>query len=273
MTTENPSGPNGAQPRASSRVIAILTAAAGVAVLTFGLGTTAIPAIASTISYSEQRSASAAGVTSLYVDLTANTVDVVYGDVEEARLDVDDSVASGWTLERDGGTLRVLTPNSGGFLSWFGDRLGRATLTLPDDLAAIDLKGSVGGGGLNAHGEFGDVDLRVDAGAVSIGGSARSLGIAIGGGRGQFDLADLDAADIRVDAGDVEGRITGAAPTSVRTTVNGGSIALTLPDETYRVASEVSLGSFDNRLRSAQDSPRTVTVGVTVGDVRLTPAG
>lgn len=261
-------GPSGAPGhRTAARVIAILTASLGAAVLVGSIVGAAWPTFAASTTHDEQRELDVDGVTSMEVDAAAMSLDIVFADVDRATLEVRDATAA-WTFETDGDALRVATPREG-FVSWFRPGNGHATLTLPEELAGLDADLRVGGGSLDATGEFGELDVDLGAGEVIVRGEARSLGADISAGRGDIDLAGVSTADLSLGAGELITRLTGEAPQSVTATVSAGSMTLTLPDEVYDVTSTVSAGDIDNRLRTADGASSTVNVEVSAGDARL----
>jgi hypothetical protein len=270
------SGPDQARPdgprRTAPRVIAVLTASLGVAVLAASLAGAALPTIAESSPRSEDHEVDVEGITSLEVDVSATSLTVVFDDVQDAALHVRDAGASEWTFERDGDALRVVTPR-GPFASWFRAHNGQATLTLPDELAGIDAELAVGGGSVDAEGEFGDLGLDVGAGEIHVTGEAETVVAEVSAGRGDVELDGVSTAEFSLGAGELIARLTGDAPDDVRADVSAGSLQLTLPDQTYDVTTEVSAGQVDNELRTEDDAPRSVFIDVSAGEARLRPAG
>ena len=264
-----PAGTDRPRHRTAPRVIALLTAALGVAIVAGTVGSAAVPAIASADARDEHRSLGVAGISTLDVDVDTTGLTVVFADVDEASLDVLASRGEPWTFERDGSTLRVGTPR-GDFMFWFSGGNGRATLTLPDELAGLDAEIEVGAGSFDADGDFGAVDLNLSAGQVSVTGTATSLVAEVGAGRGEIDLEGVSTADFSIDAGQLIARLRGAAPDTITASIDAGSLELTLPDETYDVTSDVSAGEVDNQLRSAPGARHTITVDVSAGNALLT---
>lgn len=260
--------PNEPERRTAPRVIALLTAALGIAVVVGAVLSAAVPTVAAAVSRSEEHSVDVEGVSDLDIDVHAMGLTIVFDDVDEASLEVRDSRGGAWTFERDDAVLRVATPR-GNAMWWFGGGNGRATLTLPDDLAGLDAEVEVGGGSLDAEGEFGDLAVTLDAGQLTVSGTARDLIAEVNAGAGDLDLAGVATADLSLGAGELLARLTGSAPDEVIASVSAGSLELTLPDETYDLTTDVSAGSVDNGLRTNAQAPRTVFVEVAAGNAVL----
>lgn len=261
--------PSGQGHRTAPRIIALLTAALGVAVVVGTVAAAAVPTVAAAAARDEERSVAVGGVSNVTIDVDAVMLTVVFDDVTEASLDVREFTRGSWTFERNGSTLRVATPRSS-MLSWFGGGNGRATLTLPDDLAGVDTAVTVAGGSVDASGDFGDLGLTLAAGRVAVRGTAETLTADIDAGRGEIDLANVSTAALSTEAGELITRLGGTAPDAVTASVSAGSVELTLPDEVYDVTTGVSAGGVDNRLRTQPGSPRTVYVQVDAGNALLT---
>lgn len=262
--------PTGTDRRAAPKVVALLTAGLGVAIIVGAVTTTALPTFASAVSHSEERFVSVDGVSALDIDVIAMGLTVVFDDVDEASLDVRDSGGGRWTFERDDAVLRVSTPRAP-FVSWFAGGNGTATLTLPAELAGLDAQLAVSGGSFDAEGEFGEVNLELAAGQVTIGGAADTLLADVSAGRGEIALDDVSSAELTLGTGELIASLGGTAPSTVTASVSAGSLDLTLPDEEYDVTTDVSAGDVDNRLRTDSGARRTVFVEVAAGNARLTP--
>ncbi|MEV7693705.1 hypothetical protein AB0N73_10295 [Microbacterium sp. NPDC089189] len=251
-------------------ILSVLGAALIVGTVVAGVATTVA---SSSASVTETLSAPTDGVTEIDVEVAAVNLDVVFADVDEARLDLVDT-PGGWRLERDGDELQVSSPSG----SWFsfgwspfnGD--GRATLTLPRSLEGVDASFTVGAGELVADGRFGELDVDVSAGGLTVSGDARSLSATVGAGSADLRLAGVSEAEFEVAAGDMDAHLTGRAPREVSIEVSAGSLDLTLPDGAYDVRSDVSAGEVDNRLPSGSGTRIPVEVRVSAGDVTLRPA-
>lgn len=264
-----PTPPSGSGHRTAPRVIALLTAALGVAVVVGTVATAAVPTVAAAAARDEERSVAVGGVSTVKIDVDAVMLTVVFDDVSEASLDVREFTRGSWTFERNGSTLRVATPRNS-VLSWFGGGNGRATLTLPEELAGVDTDVMVAGGSVEASGDFGDLGLTLAAGRVAVRGTAETLTADVDAGRGEIDLSNVSTAALSTEAGELIARLGGTAPDTVTASISAGSIELTLPDEVYDVTTGVSAGGVDNRLRTQSGSPRTVDVRVEMGNALLT---
>lgn len=196
---------------------------------------------------------------------------LLFDDVDEAVLDVRGK--SGWTLERRDETLVVRPP-----VRWiFGWNFGEhetATLTLPERLrtAGLDADLDLSAGSLYAEGTFRSVDLEVNAGQARLEGLAEELDVDLNAGRADV-LMSVGQADLSVNAGRLDADFSGRfVPSSITIDVSAGEMNVTVPDEAYAVTSDVSAGSFDNRLDVASDSPNIIRVDLSAGTVTLRPA-
>lgn len=265
--TPQPSAPR--RSRAASRAIAILTAALGCAVVVGTLWSGAAPTVAAGFERDEQRDLAVDGVDGLDVDIAAASFVLRFDDVDEASLDVRGARTAGWTLREDDGTLVVRSPDWS-FFTWFGGDNGRATLTLPRELEGSDLSVQFGAGSFSAEGDFGEIGVESGAGEIVLAGSARSLSMQLGAGRGDVDLEGVREADLTLSAGSITARLTGEAPDTVDLEVSAGSIELTVPDDEYDVSSEVAAGDFTHDLRTATGAAHRIHAEVAAGDARVT---
>lgn len=251
-------------------ILSVLGAALIVGTVTAGVVTTVA---SSSAAVTETLTAATDGVTEIDVEVSAVGLDVVFADVDEAQLDLVDA-KGGWRLERDGDELQVSSPTGSWFSigwSWLGDD-GRATLTLPRSLEGVDASLTVGAGELVADGRFGELDVDVSAGGLTVAGEARTLSATVGAGSADLRLKNVTEADFEVAAGDMDARLTGRAPREVSIEVSAGSLDLALPDGAYDVRQDVSVGDVDNRLPSGSGTRIPVEVRVSAGDVTLRPA-
>jgi hypothetical protein len=227
-------GSSDGTPRPSARVVSLLTVALGAGVAVVVAGGAVFSGIASAVVRTESRTIDARGIAELDVDISAGSLEVVFGDVDDATLEVTSGGgAERWVLERDGDELVVASPEWMLGAGWIFGGSGRATLTLPQALerTALDAQLSLAAGDLEATGNFGDLDIELDA------------------------------------------RLTGDAPDEVQIDVSAGSLDLILPEGTYDVASNVSAGSVDNRLDTSSGAGPRVVVEVSAGHVVLRSAG
>lgn len=252
-----------------SRVVAILTIVLGSAVILATIIGAVFATLSVSIRHAETQSIDVAGVTEIDVDVSGSDLTVVFDDVDEATLRVVNSGGgNGWVFDVDGDTLRVETPRR--VFGWFLGGNGRATLTLPASLEGTDASFALGAGSLEANGRFGELDIDLAAGEVTVTGEARSLDVSVNAGSADLALADVDEAEFAVGAGDTTARLTGTAPREVSIDVSAGSLDLTVPDETYALASNVSAGGLDTHaLQTDGSSPRSIAVELSAGDVTL----
>ncbi|MGP3533353.1 hypothetical protein ACTU3I_01055 [Microbacterium sp. RD1] len=256
--------------RTAGRVITILTAVLGGAILLAIILGGVRASLGAALARSETRTAAVGGVSNLDIDVSAAALVVRFDEVREATLDVRDSRGGSWTLERDGDTLRVETPRTP-FFSWFGSGNGQATLVLPAELEGSDARFGLGAGSLSAEGAFGALQLDMSAGRMNVTGSAAQVTAEASAGRAELDLDDVDSADLQLSAGEMNVRLGGSAPTLVDVSVSAGSLQLDVPDAVYDVRSDVSAGSLDNRVRTDSAASAQIVVEVSAGGVTLRP--
>lgn len=261
-------------PRSSSRAVAIVAIVIGSVVILGAVLSNVASALWFAGDRPGARTADATGIESLSVDVSAGELTVVYADVDDARLDADLG-DRGWRVNRSGGELRVEngTPWWAGWRG-FGLDDDRATLTLPERYATTELDAhfEVSAGSVTADGEYDTLMIDVGAGAADVTGSARILSVDVSAGRADVAIADVDEAELHVGAGEMFADLTGDAPSDLRIDVSAGSLAATLPDDTYDVTSDVSAGGFDNELSTSSGAASTIDVQVSAGGVTLRPA-
>ena len=261
--------------RSSSRTIAILTIALGAAVVLGTIVSAGVTTVAAAVVRSETRTIDTAGLSALAVDVDGASLRVEFADVDGANLEVTGGGgADEWTLERAGDSLTVASPQRGwfGWSGWFTRAFTdetRATLRLPQELAddAMDASFGLAAGDLVVEGNFDRLDVQVGAGSMTASGSARTLTAELSAGDADIDLADIEEAEFRVNAGSVDSRLTGSAPRTVVVDVSAGAVDLTLPAGAYDVRSDVSAGEFENGLRTEAGARNSVDVSVSAGSV------
>lgn len=265
-----PAGPDSPQPdRTAARVVAILTVALGVAVIVATVWAGVVPTVRAASTRSETQSVPvSAGIDTLAVDVDAASLVIRFDDVSVASLDVRNVGAGSWTLERDGGVLRVETPRAP-FLSWFGGGNGRATLTLPRSLDGVDADLLIDAGSLDADGVFGDLRVELGAGDATVSGEADALVLEASAGSAEFDLDGVAEAELGIGAGEITGRLAGETPHLVTVSVSAGSLDVTLPDGSYDVSADVSAGDFSHELREDPSSDSRIVVEVSAGSAML----
>ncbi|MCR2792110.1 hypothetical protein NQ156_03435 [Microbacterium sp. zg.Y625] len=257
----------------AGRVVAIIAIVVGAVVLIGAVATGVIGSIVRASGSSDERIVvDATGVDALDVEVSAGDVRVVFTDTDEAVLDVTaDAGAGRWTLAREGDELVVRSPQRwfGGW--WFYDGPTRVVLELPESLqdAALDAKLTLSAGSLDVDGDFGTLDLEVNAGELTLAGAAAEVAASVNAGRADLEIADVATADLDVSAGGLKAVFTGDAPDDVAIDVSAGSLDLAVPSGAYRVASDVSAGGLDNRLETSTQASRLITVSLSAGDVTL----
>jgi ferric-dicitrate binding protein FerR (iron transport regulator) len=131
--------------------------------------------------------------------------------------------------------------------------------------AALDLSA----GKLTATGDFGELSVTAGAGRVDVQGSAHSVKTEMNAGRADLALSDVDTADLRVNAGELNATLTGAQPTHLELSASAGAMDVTVPAGSYQVTADTSAGSFENRVGSAPGASSTVQVNVSAGRILL----
>ena len=257
----------------AGRVVAIIAIVVGAVVLIGAVATGVIGSIVRAAGSSDDRIVvDATGVDALDVDVSAGDVRVVFTDTDEAVLDVTaDAGAGQWTLDREGDELIVRSPERWFSGWWFYDGPTRVVLELPESLqgAALDAKLTLSAGSLDVNGDFGTLDLEVNAGELTLAGAAAEVVARVSAGRADLEVADVATADLDVSAGGLKAVFTGDAPDDVAIDVSAGSLDLAVPSGAYRVASDVSAGGLDNRLETSTQASRLITVSLSAGDVTL----
>lgn len=259
----------------------------------FAVGGGVVRGLASHDATNGSWSVDAAGADELRIATEAADVQVVFGDVGQATLEVTSSGTprSSWSLEREGGAIVVGTERHRGLFgpgfgwadgdsdgwSWgWGDwdRRGgeqRAVLTLPAALErdGLDLSAEVQAGSLDADGDWDAVVLGLQAGGLDVAGSADSLDLEVAAGEARLDLAVAGDVGLDVSAGRVIGALTGDQPSSIVASASAGSIELDVPGGDYAVTQDVSAGSARILVDEDQDAASTIDATVSAGSVVL----
>lgn len=265
-----PQAPPPAEPRGSSRVIAILAIALGAVLILGTIVFSVIGGIRSAAVRTESLSADAAGVTALDIDVAASEFRIAYGGSEATLSVTGGSGTSDWRLERTGDTL-VVTSDRGWFRGWGWFRgEERAVLTLPERLAttAVDASFDVGAGSLRADGTYGTLELDLGAGSIDVSGTAEQLDADVSAGRVSVDLREVRAGTVQVSAGELVGSVDGDVD-ELNLDVSAGRIDLEVPDVRYAITSDVSAGDFTHDLTTDPGADRRIDVSVSAGGVTL----
>jgi hypothetical protein len=266
--------PPASPPSSSSRVIAILAIVFGSLVILGTAGSAVFSTAASAAVRTGSSTADAAGIDRLEADLSAGSLRIAFADVTEAELTVTGTGgADRWILRRDGDTLTVESrdPFWGGGWFW-GGGAGEAELLLPRDTAGIDADLAVAAGAIEVDGEFGELVLELGAGRADVRGSADETDIDIAAGRADVDLDDVRQADLAVSAGSLRVTLTGDQPDDISAEVSAGLLTLVVPEGDYDISSEVSGGSFEDRVSSTSGASSTISVEVSAGQAVLRSA-
>ncbi len=257
-------------PRASARVIAILTIALGAAIVLGTIASSVFSTVAAASVTTDSRTVAVAGVESLDTDLAAGSLRIEFADVPEAQLQVTSTFGFGqWTLQRNGDTLKVASPQWQWNFPWIWRGNGTAVLRLPESMKGVDASLRMAAGDLTVAGDFGAVTLDIGAGQARVDGSATALTADLSAGGADVDLSGVRTADLQVSAGTMNASLTDRQPDAVKIDVSAGALDLAVPDGDYTVTSDVSAGGFDNRIGSTRGADSTVDVQVSAGSVTL----
>jgi hypothetical protein len=261
-------------PRTSSRVVSIVIAVIGGIIVLGTFASIALSTVALANRREDNTSVAVAGVDKLAVDVSGGSLTVSYGDVSQAQLRVDRGIGSNpWTLESNGGTLTVSSPDHFGDFGWwpFGGN-GNATLVLPASLRSSTIDGTVevnGGSVSLTDGQFGDLRASTDAGSLRLSGTAHTVTARANAGDSTLDLTGVSTLQTEVNAGRIVASLTGTPPVTTTVQVSAGALDLTVPAGGYDVTSNVSAGSFHNDLGSTPGAPNSVRVDVSAGVATL----
>lgn len=265
--------------RTSARAVAIVAIVIGAVVLLSGI---AVPVTAMAIGYTRgpvsvsgngdrMLTATVEGASTVRTDVAGGSLQVRFGDVTEAELEITGSwFVSEWSLTRSGNAIVVRSPRD--LINVWplpGNRIGEATLTLPEHSRGIDADLKIAGGDFSLEGTVGDIEMRLAGGNADIEGTADSIVVEASAGNIEMDLADVDQADLSLSAGSIEAELSGDQPSDIRVFVTAGSLELTVPAGDYWVTDQVTAGSFDNEIGSNPQADNVIDVTVTAGDVTL----
>ena len=264
--------------RGSSRVVAILVIVFGGLVILGAIISAIFSTIAAASVHTTTRTTDVSGVADLDVDMAAGSLRIEFADIADAELEVTSTQgADGWTLASEGGALVVSSPQgwfNGGWLfgGWpfGGNRVGDATLRLPQSLEGSDAELSLAAGELVVvDGSFGDVTLDMGAGSANITASVHDFTAEVSAGAADLRLEGVQDGNFSVSAGSLRARLAGDQPSSLGLDVSAGTLDVTVPDGDYDVTSEVSAGDFDNQIGSTPGADSTVDVQVSAGKAIL----
>lgn len=274
---------NGEAPASSgSNWVAITAGVVGGALLLSAMGAAAVAGIYATTRGSggeaQHLTTSAAGVTAMSVDATAANFTITCDGSVDRPNTFDFTTDSGdrqWRMFERGGHLRV-EPNEPWLDVSFGgsQRIQDITLGLPaeacDGSSLLNADIELGAGKLLMDGNYAAVEALVEAGDFDFRGDAAQFELELAAGSADFVANNVAEGSVTVSAGKVTGEFAGSAPALLETEVNAGRAVLTLPDESYSVRSDVSAGSFDNRLRTEQGATaHVVQADVSAGHLTL----
>ncbi|MDT0181710.1 hypothetical protein Q9S36_16150 [Microbacterium sp. ARD31] len=256
------------KPGGAAKVIAILTIVLGGIIVLGTIASTIFATVGAASTQTSGRTIAVSGVDEVDVELAAGSLRVEFADIDEAELTVTSAFgADRWTFDRDGDRLVVASPRWMWGMGWM--QQGDAVLRLPEGLDGTDAVIDVAAGDAVVDGGFGDLQVQLGAGRMQVSGTADTFGAEVSAGRGEFDLADVNEATLSVSAGSLDGVLTGDQPRTVDVDVSAGGLRLTVPDGEYDITSDVSAGSFDDRVGSTSGAASTIAVQVSAGQAVL----
>ncbi len=268
-TTGNPRG-NGT---ALNIVLAVI---GGLVILTLLIGSARSAFGALSREHSTQN-VSVQGVTALKISAGTGSFDLRFADINEATLEVESTSAQDWQLKREGSTLVLDSPDPWGNWCFFGCDFqeNTAVLTLPESMndGSLDAYFKLAAGDFNAVGSYKDLQIEVGAGELDMSGAAQSAKVQLGAGQANVNLADVQQADFKISAGQLNGTLSGKAPQQVTASVSAGALDLALPQGTYDLRQNVAAGDVSNRLSTDVDSPNKISVEVAAGNATFYPQG
>lgn len=265
--------------RRRGRKLALLVLVGGV-VLVGAVGSSGRPSRAATVAVVET-------FTAVDINLPAGAVDVRYGDVDGARINVR-QLGGGEAVHQtvDNGVLRITGEPSGAF----GSRRTRSVdIILPRGLQSKQprLHISTGAGDVEVSGGFDNVNLstkvgsiefrgnatetvtRSDAGSVQIEGRIGAVDAQSSAGSVNLRLADATTAKARSFAGNVDVRVSGRQPNLVEAHSSAGRVEVDVPDGRYRVDTSGTIGRTDIGITNDPLATQTVHASSQAGSVRV----
>ncbi len=209
-------------------------------------------------------------VSSIVVDVTTGTVEIVRGDDPSVHLAA--RADDGWmrsaqvSHDVDGDTLHVRGECGGtGLLPAFGCRTD-VTLTVP---AGVDVVAETKAGSVHATGLSGTTELRSAAGDITVTGQAAPL-------KARTSTGDITVTDLRVDEAHVSSTAgavfvqTTQPPRSLDAESSAGAVTVRLPaGERYDVEARSRTGGVDVGVDVTYTSPYKVRAMSTTGAVSV----
>ncbi|WP_433673677.1 DUF4097 family beta strand repeat-containing protein [Microbacterium gorillae] len=272
----------GAQPPQNTRRgrgLAIGVGIVGAVIVAGTIGGSAVAAVAAPAgagTYST--SAAVDGVEEIDIEMSAGTVDVRFGDVREATLEVSSNgsrAADGWRMDVRDGELVISQDRGwrGWGWGWFGFRNDgevRADIVLPQSLEnKVDASVTLNAGRATVAGGFNDLELTVNAGELSYEGTSRELSTTVNAGQANVAVTDADSLDLSISAGRLIADVTGTAPSETSVSVTAGNAEVRLPQGTYEVERDATFGDLSVDVDTAPSSPNSLELSVAAGDLTV----
>ena len=204
----------------------------------------------------------------LDIDVAAAELQLVFADVDVAALDVDGPCAEGWTMVREGESLRVRSCE------------GPAKPRKPKDVVVLFLPKALeqmppvlslrlAASKFRGVGAFLALDAEISASEADFAVQATEARIACAASKVRVQLEDVGVADFSVAAGELSVWLKGGAPSLTTVDVAAGSASLIVPPVPYRVEKSVALGKAKIRVKEKASSPNVIEVSVGVGKVEI----
>jgi hypothetical protein len=196
------------------------------------------------------------------------SLEVKFGDTESAKLEASSSSARG-SLDLDDGVLTVsaLGPKR----ALISTRGTRYTLTLPERFndGSLNMEVEQEVGLFDAAGHFRSVSIDGSAGKIAVNGSAQDLEVNAEAAQADINLEDVYSAQLSVSVGELNATFTGERPKQIFTSVETGSMNLTVPDGDYAVDVKAELGELKNNLDITASSTHRIRGSVEMGELTL----
>ncbi len=209
------------------------------------------------------------------VESERTQLSVVFGDVTEAELRNNSNGLAVGDMWIDENTLHVEVAGSHHDLTALSGCEGACfELVLPKPRGAdpFDLDFEVTAGSADIHGDFGDITGQLQAGQLTLAGSARSAKLNGSAGSLAADLRGVEEFAFEIQAADAKFNLSGVQPRQVTAKVNAGDAQVTLPRGEYALAVEAGLGDFTTDVQHVADAASTIGGEVSLGSFTVTQA-
>lgn len=270
------SSPGTSNPR-RGRGLAIGVGVVGAVIVAGAIGGSAVAAVAAPAGSGTYSTSSAVdGVDEVDIEMSAGTVNVRFGDVREATLDVSSNgsrAADNWRMDVRDGELVISQDRGWRGWGWFGFRNDgevRADIVLPLSLEnKVDASVTLNAGRATVAGGFNDLELTVNAGELSYEGTSHDLSTTVNAGQANVAVNDADSLELSISAGRLIADVTGTVPSETSVSVTAGNAEVRLPRGTYEVERDASFGDLTVDVDTADSSPNSLDLSVAAGELTV----